>query len=193
MSVLNFVVTKIARHLFGLNINRFNYNNSFMKFKNIFVAFLVILLGWMLLTWSLELQSILLGVGISAVLSLLLCGSCTLFNEINLTPKAFAYSFWYLIVFLIELVKANIDVTRRVLSPSMPINPGIVKVETTLKSKMARLILANSITLTPGTFTIEINDDALYVHWIDVESEDVNGATKAIVSKFEKLLEVMYG
>ncbi|MCK5846758.1 MAG: Na+/H+ antiporter subunit E [Bacteroidales bacterium] len=164
-----------------------------MKIKNIFVSFLVIMIGWMLLTWSLDMSSVLLGIGISLALSIVLCNSCTLFNEINLTPKAFAYFFWYIIVFMIELVKANIDVTRRVLSPSMPINPGIVKVETTLKSKMARLILANSITLTPGTFTIEINDDAMYIHWIDVESEDVEGATNAIVRKFEKLLEVMYG
>ncbi|RLD46047.1 MAG: hypothetical protein DRI86_04275 [Bacteroidetes bacterium] len=164
-----------------------------MKIKNIFVSFLVIMIGWMLLTWSLDVSSVLLGTGISLALSVVLCGSCTLFNEINLTPKAFAYFFWYIIVFLIELVKANIDVTRRVLSPSMPINPGIVKVSTTLKSKMARLILANSITLTPGTFTIEITDDALYIHWIDVEAEDVKGATNAIVRKFEKLLEVMYG
>ncbi len=164
-----------------------------MKIKNIFVSFLVIMIGWMLLTWSLDVSSVLIGTGISLALSVVLCGSCNLFSEINLTPKAFAYFFWYIIVFLIELVKANIDVTRRVLSPSMPINPGIVKVQTTLKSKMARLILANSITLTPGTFTIEITDDALYIHWIDVEAEDVKGATNAIVRKFEKLLEVMYG
>jgi len=164
-----------------------------MKIKNIFVSFLVILLAWLLLTWTLQLQSVLLGVGISAVLAILLCANCTIFDEIKLGPKAFMYSFIFLIVFLIELIKANIDVTRRVLSPSMPINPGIVKVKTTLKSKMARLILANSITLTPGTFTIEINEDTLYVHWIDVKDAEVSGATEAIVNKFEKLLEEMYG
>lgn len=164
-----------------------------MKFKNVFVSFLVIMLGWLLLNWSFGLQSILLGLGISAALSLLLCSRCDIFDEIKLSPKALMYSFIYLIVFLIELIKANVDVTRRVLSPSMPINPGIVKVKTTLKSKMARLILANSITLTPGTFTIEINDDTLYVHWLDVKDVEVSGATDKIVRKFEKLLEEMYG
>ncbi len=164
-----------------------------MKFKNVFVSFLVIMLGWLLLNWSFGLQSILLGLGISAALSLLLCSRCNIFDGIKLTPKALMYSFIYLIVFIIELVKANVDVTRRVLSPSMPINPGIVKVKTKLKSKMARLILANSITLTPGTFTIEINDDTLYVHWLDVKDVEVSGATDKIVKKFEKLLEEMYG
>ena len=164
-----------------------------MKIKNIFVSFIVIMIGWLFLTWSLELQSLLLGLVISILLSVLLCGNCSIFDGIKLTPKAFIYSFIYLLVFLIELVKANIDVTRRVLSPSMPINPGIVKVKTTLKSKMARLILANSITLTPGTFTLEINEDTMYIHWIDVEDAEVSGATNKIVRKFEKLLEEMYG
>jgi multicomponent Na+:H+ antiporter subunit E len=91
------------------------------------------------------------------------------------------------------LVKSNIDVARRVLTPSLPINPGIVEVKTILKSKIGRLILANSITLTPGTFTLEIQNDSLFIHWIDVKSADVNEDTRLIVRKFEKYLEVMYG
>lgn len=88
---------------------------------------------------------------------------------------------------------ANLDMARRVLSPKLPINPGIVKVKTSLKSPMARLILADSITLTPGTFTVDIIDDFIYIHWVDVRSDDIEGATEAIVRKFEKYLEVMYG
>lgn len=163
-----------------------------MKFKNVFVSFLVILIGWLFLTWSMELSSLFLGIGISLALSILLCSKCEVFDGIKLTPKALLYSLIYLVVFLIELFKANIDVTRRVLSPTLPINPGIVKVKTTLKSKMARLILANSITLTPGTFVIEINGENMYVHWIDVKDSEVSGATEEIVRKFEKLLEEMY-
>ena len=85
------------------------------------------------------------------------------------------------------------DVTRRVLSPSLPINPGIVEVKTRLKSKYARMILANSITLTPGTLTVEIVDDSLFIHWIDVEAKDIKGASEKIVKNFEKYLEVIYG
>jgi multicomponent Na+:H+ antiporter subunit E len=114
------------------------------------------------------------------------------FSEINLTPKAFIYTFIYLFVFIIELIKANIDVTRRVLTPSLPINPGIVKVKTKLKSKMARLILADSITLTPGTFTLQVEGDTFYIHWINVDVDDVEKATEELVRKFEKYLEVLY-
>ncbi|RLD44165.1 MAG: Na+/H+ antiporter subunit D [Bacteroidetes bacterium] len=163
-----------------------------MKLKNLIISFLVILIGWFMLTWSLELKSVLIGVGLSVILSLLFCGQCTIFSEMKLTPKAIIYTFIYLFVFLVELVKANIDVTRRVLSPKMPINPGIVKVDTHLKSKMARLILANSITLTPGTFTLEVHEDTFYIHWIDVKHADEAHATEDLIRKFEKLLEEIY-
>lgn len=163
-----------------------------MKLKNLIISFLVILTGWFLLTWSLDLKSVLIGIGLSALLSLLFCNSCTIFSEMKITPKSFIYTIIYLFVFIVELIKANIDVTKRVLSPSLPINPGIVKVDTHLKSKMARLILANSITLTPGTFTIEVHEDTFYIHWIDVIHADERHATEDLVRKFEKLLEEIY-
>jgi len=84
-------------------------------------------------------------------------------------------------------------VALRVLNPSLPINPGIVKVKTRLKSKTGRMVLANSITLTPGTLSIDIKDEFLYVHWIDVKDCDLQCATEEIVKKFEKYLEVIYG
>ena len=92
-----------------------------------------------------------------------------------------------------ELVKSNFDVAFRVLNPKLPINPGIVKVKTKLQSRMGRIFLANSITLTPGTFTVETKGEDYYIHWIDVTSENIEDATKEIISKFEKYLEVMFG
>jgi multicomponent Na+:H+ antiporter subunit E len=68
-----------------------------------------------------------------------------------------------------------------------------VKVKTSLHSKTGRLVLANSITLTPGTLTVETRDDYYYIHWIDVTTQDVEKASREIVSKFEKYLEVMFG
>jgi len=92
-----------------------------------------------------------------------------------------------------ELLKSNIDVALRVINPRLPINPGIVKVKTSLKSPLGRAVLANSITLTPGTLTVEMKNDYFYIHWIDVTSDDIEGATKAIVSHFEKYLETIFG
>ena len=94
----------------------------------------------------------------------------------------------YLIVFLIALVQSNLDVAKRVLTPSLPINPGIVKFKTKLKTDYSKMILANSITLTPGTLSIDIVDDTFYIHWIDVKSTDPEKAFTEIAENFEKIL-----
>jgi multicomponent Na+:H+ antiporter subunit E len=54
-------------------------------------------------------------------------------------------------------------------------------------------VLANSITLTPGTLSVEIKGDLLYVHCIDVKETDMDRATEEIVGGFEKYLEVIFG
>jgi multicomponent Na+:H+ antiporter subunit E len=71
----------------------------------------------------------------------------------------------------------------------MPIRPGIVKVKMTLKSDLARTLLANSITMTPGTITVDIIDDYLYIHWIYVRSEDPEVYTRIITGAFEKYIK----
>ena len=80
------------------------------------------------------------------------------------------------------------------LHPRLPINPGIVKVKTVLKSDTALTFLANSITLTPGTLSVDIDKDngILYVHWIDVKSKDIESATKIIVERFERILKNIF-
>lgn len=155
--------------------------------------FIMLFVVWLLLNNSLKTEIVLLGLGISLVLPLLLCGKCEVFTNLSLSPKAILYSFLFLFTFIVELFKANFDVARRVLTPSLPINPGIVEVKTKLTSKIGRVILADSITLTPGTFTLELQGDRLFVHSIDVQSTDVMENTRLIVEKFEKYLEVMYG
>lgn len=110
-----------------------------------------------------------------------------------LSLKKLAYSIYYIYFLFIEIVKSNLDVAMRVIKPVIPINPGIVTVKTKLKSPMGRLILTNSITLTPGTLTVDMIDDTLYIHWIDVTDMDEKAATEKIVSNFEKYLEVIFG
>ncbi len=71
--------------------------------------------------------------------------------------------------FLVALWKANLDVAYRVITGK--INPGIVKISPGLKTNLGITMLANSITLTPGTLTVDIDDDNndLYIHWINVD------------------------
>ena len=62
----------------------------------------------------------------------------------------------YAFVFLFEMAKANLQVAYLVLHPKMPIHPGIVRVKTGIQSELGRTFLANSITLTPGTLTVDL-------------------------------------
>ena len=130
-------------------------------------------------------------------------------SKLILTKIIFAYSsayylvvtgryvyflFQYVPVFLWEMLKANIDVAYRVVHPRLPINPGIVKVRTSLQSDIAITLLANSITLTPGTMSVDVDKDSalLYVHWIDVRSPDMESATLIIVDRFERILRKIF-
>ena len=74
----------------------------------------------------------------------------------------------------------------------MPIKPGIVVIKTGLKQDIAKMILANSITLTPGTFTLDILGDTLLIHWINVQSQETDESTKMIGERFEKYLREIF-
>ncbi|MGM0408804.1 MAG: Na+/H+ antiporter subunit E [Bacteroidota bacterium] len=164
-----------------------------MKIKNRIALFFILMVVWILLNNTLRGEIIIIGLILSVIITLLFGANLRIFDELKFTPASLGYTLIYLFVFLIELIKSNLDVARRVLTPSLPINPGIVKTKTILKSKMGRMILANSITLTPGTLTVDIKGDTLYIHWIDVCCEDIDKATDAIVKKFEKHLVKIYG
>jgi len=107
------------------------------------------------------------------------------------SPKRILYTILYLPVFFYECLKANLDVAYRVIHPRMPIKPGIVAIRTTLKSDVGRLLLANSITLTPGTLTVDVTDEYLFIHWINVKTTDVEEASRLIAGRFEKYIEVI--
>ncbi len=157
------------------------------------VSWFVLFLVWMMFVVSLDPQEIITGLIVAFFASIasgsMIAGSKPLKW---LSPKRWFYFFIYSFYFLKELTIANLDVAYRVIHPKLPINPGIVRVKTKLKSPIAKLVLANSITMTPGTITVDIKDDTLYIHWIDVKGKDVETATKAIVEGFEKYLEVIF-
>ena len=87
-----------------------------------------------------------------------------------LSPKRFFLFLVYLIVvWFPALAIANLDVAYRVITGR--INPGIVKISPKLPNDLSVMILANSITLTPGTLTVEVDEKTndLYIHWINVD------------------------
>lgn len=110
----------------------------------------------------------------------------------HLSLKKLLYLIAYIPVFFWAMIKANFDVAYRVIHPRMPISPGIVVIKTDLKSDSGKLALANSITLTPGTLTMDVEGDSMLIHWINVKSTDTDEATKIISKRFERFLKVIF-
>jgi len=158
------------------------------------LQFVTLLLFWLLLNGSLASDVLIVGVIAAAVITLLLPDAIPFFGQFRLgEPRAWTAAVGYFTYFFKELVKSNLRIAAVVLAPSLPVSPGIVKVRTRLRTPMGRLLLANSITLTPGTLTVELDGEWLYIHWVRVESADIDEATAEIVAGFERYLEVMYG
>ncbi len=72
----------------------------------------------------------------------------------------------------IEVIKSNLDVTRRIISPRLPISPTVVWVPASQKTEMGRVIFANSITMTPGTVSIDVREGEIEVHALTKEGAD---------------------
>ena len=88
--------------------------------------------------------------------------------QINLARHMVVYIPWL----LWAIFKANIDVAKRILGPRLPIAPRIVRVTGTQKTDLCRVIFANSITLTPGTVSLDLDEEDIVVHALTEEAAD---------------------
>ncbi|HUV66814.1 MAG TPA: Na+/H+ antiporter subunit E [Sedimentisphaerales bacterium] len=153
---------------------------------------------WILLTWpvvdgKIDVQVVVAGLIASVLVAVLFHEILPKEHHVFISPVRIFWFLVYVPVFAYYVVKANMDVVYRALHPKMPIRPGIVKIKTELKTESAITALANSITLTPGTLTVDLTDDGyLYVHWINVKSDDVEQATKLISQRFEWFLKRIF-
>ena len=147
---------------------------------------------WLLLFWSVAPAVLIAGAVVAVVVSTVLHRVYPEKLHKALDPRRWFFFLIYLPYFLYYCVKANIDVMFRVIHPDVPVRPGIVKVRTTLTTEMAKTFLANSITLTPGTLTIDIDGQDLYIHWINIDTDDTEKRTAEICGRFEPLLRRIF-
>jgi multicomponent Na+:H+ antiporter subunit E len=158
------------------------------NFSRFLFAFIIFTIIWMLFTFPFNMSEFYAGMTVSFFVALFFGRYFSENGLVNLNPvRIFAFLI-YIPFLLWEIVKANIEVAIIVLSPTLPIEPAIVKAKTSLKSNVGKLWLANSITLTPGTLTVDIVDDNYFIHCIKVKDTSVESSTKNITGKFEKLL-----
>lgn len=160
--------------------------------RNFTYLLLTLMVIWLALTSSLHWQELLAGGVVSLILAAFFSRTYSGLGMPPLSLRRTWFSVVFAVVLLWEIVKANLDVARRILDPRLPIRPGIVVIRTRLTHDLARMILANSITLTPGTFTLDVIGDRLLVHWIDVRSEKTEEATEMIGGRFERYLREIF-
>ncbi len=152
---------------------------AFQILLNVFLAAL-----WMFLQVSFSARTFIIGYLLGMLLML---GMRRFFTERFYLHRVWAVIYLFLL-FLKELVKANLDVLKLVLSPKLKMRPGIFALETELKTDWEVTLLSNLITLTPGTLVIDVSDDnkTLYIHAIDIG--DVAEAVDSIKNSFEKAI-----
>ncbi|GGC69717.1 Na+/H+ antiporter subunit E [Chelatococcus reniformis] len=153
----------------------------------------VLFVVWMAANSTPAIEVALLGAAVTFALAYAFAASSEAWRRIRWTPAGFYHFLAYTGTFLVELVKANLAMMRIVYSPRIDIRPGIVRVRTRLRSPIGRLALANTIALTPGSLVLDLKDDVLYIHWIDVRSTDVEVVSAAMAGSFEEHLEQIFG
>ena len=152
---------------------------------------LVYFLLWLIFNGRITFEIIIAGALISFMLDMFIrkvlhlnLTAGKLFMAVKILPNIVMY----IIVLLVEIIRANFSIIRMVLAPQIDVEPCLVKFRTPLKTDAARVALANSITLTPGTITVSLEGDNLLVHALNKDMAD--GLEGSI---FERLLSGMEG
>jgi multicomponent Na+:H+ antiporter subunit E len=165
-----------------------------IKTRSRITVFIFAYFTWLALTGFKSSQEIITGAVFAALVSLA-AGHFLITTERsgNILNRS-AYFLLYIIIFFWEMIKANIHVAYLVIHPYRPIRPGIVKVKTALTKDSALTVLCNSITLTPGTLTVDIEKakGEIYVHWIEVKPGSIGDNTREIGFRFEKILKEVF-
>lgn len=163
-----------------------------MSLGKILATFICLWLAWILFTGSLSFQELAVG----AICAGLVSGvSYELFSRgpvsEKLDPRKWCYLIAYVPAYVWAEVKAHLNVAYRIIHPELPIKPAIVRLPSGLRSDVGLTTLANSITMTPGTLSVDVDEEKpeIYVHWITAESLDDKEVQEKIGRPFEKFLK----
>lgn len=154
---------------------------------------LLLLALWIVFNASVAPAILFVGLLAATAIAWIFTTRSAVWSGVLLTPGTLFHFLAYTGVFVIELVKANLNMLRYVYAPRIDIHPGIVKINLRLRSPIGRLALANSIALTPGSLVMDIDEDALFIHWLDVRTTDPEQATEMIAGAFDKHLGKVFG
>lgn len=130
--------------------------------------YILFFLMWIIFNGNVTTEIVLFGLGVAAAMYAFVCAflDYSVAKDIRLMKKSLRLV-QYGIVLVWEIIKANGAVMHMILSPRFQNEPVLVHFKTDLKTKTARVLLANSITLTPGTITVTLEEDEYTVHCLD--------------------------
>lgn len=162
--------------------------------------FAISFIFWLILVWpispldgSLLVGDIVAGVLVSVFVALVMHEIIRVKFVRLLNPVSWFWLIIYFFVLSYYVIKGGMDVSYRVLHPRMPIRPGIVKIQSILKTDTGKSALANCITLTPGTLTIDVTDDGVfYIHWLNILSLDEEEAANHVLRRFEWFIQRIF-
>lgn len=147
--------------------------------------FLLFFMVWIIFNGTVTTEIVLFGLAIAALMFAFVCKFMdhSIRKEIIFIKKSVGF-LNYAVILIVEIIKANLSVIHLILTDREVVEPVIVKFHTNLRTPTARMLLANSITLTPGTITVSLEENELEVHCLDKSlSEGMED------SVFEKMLE----
>lgn len=155
--------------------------------------YIVLFLLWIIFNGNITAEIIVFGLVISAAILLFMCK----FMDYSLKKELMLYRLMphlctYMIVLIWEVVKANVATASLILNPKLKSEPKVFHFPSPLSTTLCRVILANSITLTPGTITVKLDDDGTFViHCLDMElSEGIEESVFVTrLRKIEKIME----
>lgn len=148
-----------------------------------------LMIGWLLFSGSFDLYSLLVGAAFSLLVAVLTYDAFIVESEAavrSLAPRPH-WGVVFLALLLVKIYVASFRVLFLVLQRR--INPRVVHFRTRLRSDIARVVLANSLTLTPGTVALELDDDHLIVHWLDAATTHSRFAGELIKGDMERVLQ----
>jgi len=170
------------------------------KQEKMLMTWMTILTFWVIVSGSLHWQNILVGSAVAMIISWFMYENLTddLRCEGTLLKKILRLSLvqipQYIFIMAFQLIESNVRVAKHALF--MDIDPGIIKIETDLQSDTGTTLLANSITLTPGTLTLDMDKKLdktnLYVHWIHMETLNSEKAGDEIKGDVERWLKKIF-
>ena len=151
--------------------------------------FLLLFCLWLAFNGQITLEIVIIGVGISAVLYFFCCHFMGFSIKKDMTiVRELPLIFVYIGNLIVEVIKATIATAKVIFSKGQP-KPAIIKFHSGLKSSTARVLLANSITLTPGTITVDLTEDLYTIHCLDVSMAD-GIEESSFVKQLRKMEEV---